>query len=65
MNINDFFKAFEPDANPTSELDKLTTALGAAAEMLFIFFNSLENAGFDHEESLTLTVEYMKAVFGK
>ena len=60
MNIEDFI-----NSNSSTEIDKLTTALGAAAEMLFIFCNSLQEAGFDYEESLTLTVEYMKAVFVK
>lgn len=60
MNIEDFI-----NGNSSTEIDKLTTALGAAAEMLFIFFNSLEKTGFDYDEALTLTVEYMKAVFVK
>lgn len=60
MNIEDFI-----NGNSSTEIDKLTTAFGAAAEMLFIFFNSLEKAGFDYDEALTLTVEYMKAVFVK
>ena len=47
MNIEDFI-----NGNSSTEIDKLTTALGAAAEMLFIY-----------DEALTLTVEYMKAVF--
>lgn len=60
MNIEDFI-----NGNSSTEIDKLTTALGAAAEMLFIFFNSLKEAGFDYDEALTLTVEYMKAVLVK
>lgn len=60
MNIEDFI-----NGDSSAEIDKLTTALGAAAEMLFIFFSSLEKAGFDYDEALTLTVEYMKAVFVK
>lgn len=60
MNIEDFI-----NGNSSTEINKLTTALGAAAEMLFIFFNSLKEAGFDYDEALTLTVEYMKAVFVK
>ena len=60
MNIEDFI-----NGNLSTEIDKLTTALGAAAELLFIFFNSLEKAGFDYDEALTLTVEYMKVVFVK
>lgn len=58
MNIEDFI-----NSNSSTEIDKLTTALGAAAEVLFIFFNSLQETGFDYDEALTLTVEYMKAVF--
>ena len=58
MNIEDFI-----NGNSSTEIDKLTTALGAAAEMLFIFFNSLEKAGFDYDEALTLMVEYMKTMF--
>lgn len=60
MNIEDFI-----NGNSSTEIDKLTTALGAAAEVFFIFFSSLEKAGFDYDEALTLTVEYMKAVFVK
>ena len=60
MNIEDFI-----NGNSSTEIDKLTTALGAAAEILFIFFNSLEKAGFDYDEALTLTVEYMREVFVK
>lgn len=60
MNIEDFI-----NGNSSTEIDKLTTALGAAAETLFIFFNSLQETGFDYDEALTLTVEYMKAVFVK
>lgn len=60
MNIEDFI-----NGNSSTEIDKLTTALGAAAEMLFIFFNSLKEAGFDYDEALTLTVEYMREVFVK
>lgn len=63
MDINDFFKAFEPDSNPTSEVDKIKLALGAEAELLFIFFTSLQEAGFDYDEALTITVEFMKATF--
>ena len=58
MNIEDFI-----NGNSSTEIDKLTTALGAAAEMLFIFFSSLKEAGFDYDEALTLTVEYMREVF--
>lgn len=60
MNIEDFI-----NSNSSTEINKLTTALGAAAEVLFIFFNSLQETGFDYDEALTLTVEYMKAVFVK
>ena len=60
MNIEDFI-----NGNSSTEIDKLTTAFGAAAEMLFIFFNSLQETGFDYDEALTLTVKYMKAVLVK
>lgn len=63
MNMMDFFKAFEPDSNPTSEVDKISLALGAEAEFLYIFFTSLQEAGFDYDEALTITVEFMKATF--
>lgn len=63
LDINDFFKAFGPDSNPTSEVDKINLALGAEAELLYIFFTSLQEAGFDYDEALTITVEYMKATF--
>lgn len=63
MDIMGFFKAFAPDSNPTSEVDKITLALGAEAEFLYIFFTSLQEAGFDYDEALTITVEFMKATF--
>ena len=63
MDIMDFFKAFAPESNPASEVDKISLALGAEAEFLYIFFTSLQEAGFDYDEALTITVEFMKATF--
>ena len=48
-----------------TEFQKLIDSVGAASEILRLFYNSLIKQGFTKQEALYLTGNYLKAVFGK
>lgn len=58
MNIDDFI-----NNKSSSDIEQLKIATGAMAELLKLFYDSCLAAGFDYDEALTITVEFMKATF--
>lgn len=49
----------------TEEIENIINSIGAMAEILATFYKTLIENEFDDEQSIYLTCEYMKAVFGK
>lgn len=47
------------------DISSLLNAVGAMSEMLKVFYDNLIKQGFSQKEALSLTSDYMKAVFGK
>ena len=48
-----------------NEIEKMKIGAGAMAELLRMFYDSLIQQGFTPDQSIQLTSDYMKAVFGK
>ena len=48
-----------------NEVEKMKIGVGAMAELLRIFYESLIQNKFTPLQALALTSDYMKAVFGK
>ena len=48
-----------------NEVEKMKIGVGAMAELLRMFYDSLIQQGFTPDQSIQLTSDYMKAVFGK
>ena len=47
------------------KMEKMKLGVGALAELLKLFHDSLIEANFTPEQAIALTSDYMKAVFGK
>lgn len=48
-----------------NEVQNILDSVGAMAEVLATFHKALLGNGFDDEQALYLTSDYMKVVFGK
>ena len=48
-----------------NEVDKMKIEVGAMAELLRMFYDSLIQNNFTPDQAILLTSDYMKAVFGK
>ena len=48
-----------------NEVEKMKIGVGAMAELLKMFYDSLIQQNFTPEQAIQLTSGYMKAVFGK
>ena len=48
-----------------NEVEKMKIGVGAMAELLRTFYDSLIQNNFTPDQAILLTSDYMKAVFGK
>ena len=48
-----------------NEVEKMKIGVGAMSELLRMFYDSLIQQNFTPEQTILLTSDYMKAVFGK